>query len=137
MTSPPAEAPHAPDPRLRVAIRAVAVAGAGLTLAGLAFFGARVGLAVAAGAALAAGNLVALARIVGAMLPTTPEGARAQSRAGWGLLAALKIGALFAVLWLLMRHAALPPLGVLAGFGALPIGIAIGAMLSDRGPAPP
>jgi hypothetical protein len=40
---------------------------------------------------------------------------------------------LLAVTWLLMRHGVVSPLPMLVGFGALPIGIAIGSIVSDRG----
>jgi hypothetical protein len=44
--------------------------------------------------------------------------------------------ALSASAWLLMRHGIVSPLPMLIGFGALPIGIAIGSLVSDRS-APP
>jgi hypothetical protein len=118
-----------------MAVRAVAVAGALFAAASLAVFGPRAALSVAAGGALATANLLALARVVGAILPESAEGARAQSRGSWVLLAGLKLVGLFVVLWLLLRYAGLSPLAVAAGFGALPIGIAIGSLVSDRNPA--
>ena len=36
-----------------------------------------------------------------------------------------------ALAWLLMRHGIVSPLPMLVGFGALPIGIAIGSLLGD------
>jgi hypothetical protein len=39
---------------------------------------------------------------------------------------------LIAVAWLLMRRGIASPLPMLIGFGALPIGIAIGSLVSDR-----
>jgi hypothetical protein len=44
--------------------------------------------------------------------------------------------ALLALAWLLMRHGIVSPLPMLIGFGALPIGIAIGSLVSDRTPPP-
>ncbi len=85
---------------------------------------------------IAAGNLWALARIIVALLPAEVEAARKQSRAGWALVAMLKMFGLVAAVWLLMRHGVVSPLPMLVGFGALPIGIAIGSLVSDRGARP-
>jgi ATP synthase I chain len=131
--SPRAEAPSAPlDPRLRTAIATVAIVGAALSAAALAFFGPAAALSVTMGGGIAAANLWALARIVAALLPAEPEAAQAQSRGGWALLAALKMFGLVAAVWLLMRHGVVSALPMLVGFGALPIGIAIGSLVSDR-----
>ncbi len=124
------------DARLQTSIRAVAVAGLVLTLFGAAFAGVRAGISVALGATLAAGNLWLLARIVTELLPGDSAGAEAQSRAGWALVAVLKMFGLLALAWLLMRHGIVSPLPMLVGFGALPIGIAIGSLVSDRSPPP-
>ena len=125
-------ADNAMDPRLRTAIAAVAVAGGAFSATALLFFGLATALSVAVGAAIAVGNLWALARIISALLPSAAEGARAQSRGGWALLAGLKMFGLVGGVWLLMRHGMVSPLPMLAGFGALPIGIAIGSLVSDR-----
>jgi hypothetical protein len=124
------------DARLRIAIATVVAAGAVLTLFALALASVRTGLSVLIGSALAAGNLWLLARIVVELLPNDRAGADAQSRAGWALVAVLKMFALSAFAWLLMRHGIVSPLPMLIGFGALPIGIAIGSLVSDRS-APP
>jgi hypothetical protein len=42
---------------------------------------------------------------------------------------------LLAAAWLLMRHGVVSPVPMLVGFGSLPIGIAIGSLVSDRGAA--
>jgi hypothetical protein len=91
-------------------------------------------LSVGTGAAIAAFNLWALARIVTALLPTDskPAAHLPASAASWALLAVLKMGGLFLVVWLLLRYALVSPLPMLIGFGALPIGIAIGSLVSDR-----
>lgn len=131
----PAEVPPAKfDARLRTSIRAVAIAGAALVLFTLAFAGFGAAVSVAVGAGLAAGNLWLLAKIVSSLLPDDRRGAEAQSRAGWALVAVLKMFGLLAFAWLLMRHGIVSPLPMLIGFGALPIGIAIGSLVSDRSP---
>jgi hypothetical protein len=122
---------------MRTSIRVVAVTGILETLGALLLSGLGAALSVAAGSALAAGNLWLLARIVAELLPGDAEGAESQSRAGWALLAVLKMFGLMALAWLLMRHGIVEPLAMLIGFGALPIGIAIGSLVSDRSaPAP-
>jgi hypothetical protein len=121
---------------MRRSILAVAVVGGVLSLVSLLFFGLSTAFSVGVGAALAAVNLWALARIVAALLPTGPAGARAQSKAAWGLLATIKLFGLIAVVWLLMRHGIVSPIPMVVGFGALPIGIAIGSLLSDRDATP-
>jgi hypothetical protein len=109
-------------------------AAGALTLFAFALVDVRAGISVAVGGALAAGNLWVLARIVTELLPTDRAGADAQSRGGWALVAVLKILGLLAAAWLLMRHAQaiVAPLPMLVGFAALPIGIAIGSLVSDR-----
>jgi hypothetical protein len=120
------------DGRLRASIAAVALTAAAFTVGALAFASVAAAVSVALGGALAAGNLWALARVVAALLPDSRPTAEAQSRGAWSLLAALKMVGLIAVAWLLMRRGIASPLPMLIGFGALPIGIAIGSLVSDR-----
>jgi hypothetical protein len=117
---------------MRRCLGGVAIAGAVLAVCALAVADARSAFSVAAGGAIATANLWILARIVHALLPSSAEGARAQSRAAWGLVAALKMVGLIGVVWLLMRHGVVAPVAMMLGFGALPIGIAIGSLVSDR-----
>jgi hypothetical protein len=121
---------------MRVALVAVAVTGAVEAIAAAAFAGLESALSVAIGAALAVANLWALARIIVALLPDDTVEEPAQNRAGWAILGAVKMVGLLGVTWLLMRHGVVSPLGMLIGFMALPIGIAIGSLVSDRS-APP
>jgi hypothetical protein len=127
-----AAGPYVLDARMRMCLLAVALSGAAMTAGALLVFGARSALAVAVGSGIATGNLWVLGRIVGALLPGAAAGARAQSKAGWVLVAMLKMVGLVGLLWLLMRHGVLSPLSLMAGFGSLPIGIAIGSLVSDR-----
>ena len=125
------------DARLRACLRAVTISAGVLAAAAGALLGATVAVSVAIGGVIAVANLWALARIVLALLPGDAAGAQAQQsrgRGGWALVAVAKMLGLVAVVWLLMRHghAFLSPLPLLVGFGALPIGIAIGSLLSDR-----
>jgi hypothetical protein len=120
------------DGRLRTSITAVAVSAGAFTVGALAFASLGAALSVALGGALAAGNLWLLARVVAALLPGSRPAAEAQSRGAWSLVAAVKMVAVIAVAWLLMRRGIAAPLPMLIGFGALPIGIAIGSLVSDR-----
>ena len=132
--APPPAAPGM-DPRMRRSIVAVAAVGAAMSLAALLFFGLATAFSVAVGAAIAAGNLWALARIIGSLLPgegADATAAASQSKAGWGVVAVLKLLGLVAGVWLLMRHGVVSPLPMMVGFGSLPIGIAIGSLVSDR-----
>ena len=64
------------------------------------------------------------------------RGGRRRSRAehaGAGVVLALvKLGGLVAAVWLLLRYEWVAPLPTMLGLGALPIGIAIGSLVSDR-----
>jgi hypothetical protein len=120
----------------RASLKAVGIAGAVLAGACFAFFGARAALSAAIGAALAAANLWAWARIVAALLPEGREQAEAQTRIAWTLVAGMKILAWVAVAWLLMRHALVEVGPLLVGLLSLPIGIAIGSLVSDRNAVP-
>ena len=129
------------DARLRASLVAVGLTGATFALVALAFFGVSAAFSVGVGAGLATVNLWALARIVAALLPGEtggPNGGTGGSpgpsgAVAWALLGIVKMFALFAVVWLLMRHGVVSGLPMVVGFGALPIGIAIGSLVSDRG----
>lgn len=118
---------------MRTSLAAVAISGGFLTLGALVFGGAAAALSVGTGAGLALGNLWALARIVVALLPDESGRTPSGGLGGWALLGMLKMVGLLGAVWLLMRHGVVSPLPLVIGFGALPIGIAIGALVSDRG----
>jgi hypothetical protein len=130
------------DAQLRASLAAVALSGAALTVAAVPFFGLSTALSVAVGAGLATANLWALARIVAALLPDESRGSSDEPGGGttggpgavtWAFLGLLKMFALFGAVWLLMRHGVVSVVAMLVGFGALPIGIAIGSLVSHRG----
>jgi hypothetical protein len=123
------------DGRMRTALLWVAISGAGRAGGGAALSGARDGLSVAVGASLATANLWALARVVGALLPDDDRAAARQGRGAWSLLALSKTAGLLVVAWLLLRYRVTSPLPMLVGFASLPIGIAIGSLVSDRSSA--
>jgi hypothetical protein len=123
--SPGGSFPHFGDARLRASLLGTAACGAALALGAAILIGPKAGLSAALGAAVAEVNLWALAQIVSALLREHRAGA-------WVYIAPLKMFALFAVVGLMMRYTAVAPLFMVAGFCALPLGIAIGSLLSDR-----
>ncbi len=134
------------DRRMRATVRAVACSGAALALGALAFSGASAALSAGAGGLIATANLWVLARIVTSLFPEERASATAGASGGpaaptdvtrgasatWTLVVLLKMLGLFGAVWLLMRQGLVSPLPMLVGFGALPIGIAIGSVVSDR-----
>lgn len=91
-----------------------------------AVWGGRAALGVAAGGAIAVVNLVVFARVVRGVLS---GGGRNRI---WILIGILKIFALFGGVWLLLKSGVFSPLSLVVGYGALPLGIALGTMLAAR-----
>ena len=127
------------DRRLKVSLASVAVSGAALGLGALLTFGTRAGFSVALGGAIATANLWTLAYIVAALLPDGPdprnpsgEPQGARNTGAWALIGGMKLLALVAAVWVLLRGEIVSALPLLTGFAALPIGIAIGSLVSDR-----
>jgi hypothetical protein len=50
----------------------------------------------------------------------------------WGVLAVLKVVGLFGGVWLLLGSHLVEPMGLVVGWGALPLGVALGAFVSDK-----
>jgi hypothetical protein len=128
MTEEPPPLDPAPrhDPRLVTAMVTVAALGALMALTAAFVWGARMAFSVGAGAAIATSNLYFLSRIVGAMV-------RGGAGVGaWAVLAVLKMMILFGGILLLMTRGLVDPIGLVVGYAALPIGIAIGSIVSDK-----
>jgi len=108
----------------------IALCGAVLCVVVLAVGGTRAGISTGVGAAIALLNLWALRSIL-AILVSAAAGTR--SSAGYGFFLVPKLIALLGIVWLLLvRH--LVSAGPLAiGYGALPIGVAIGALVCKKG----
>jgi hypothetical protein len=120
------------DPRTRTAIFAVACFGAMFAVGAGATYGLRSAASVAVGALIAIANLYGLARILGAVVGsrTTPD---PNPNAGiWGVLAIVKVLGLFGGVWLLMSAHLVDPVALVVGWAALPVGIAIGSLVSDK-----
>jgi hypothetical protein len=97
----------------------VAVAGALLTLSSPVLFGAKGVVGVGVGAALAVANLWLVGYTVRAFLGAAPK------RPSWGLLAALKLGAMLLLLGAAVRQGWLDVLPLGLGYAALPLGIVL------------
>jgi hypothetical protein len=137
MTAMTTSEPKRLDARMRAAIIAVAVVGGAFTAFAAAMFSLAIAFSVGVGAIIATANLWILARIMNALLPGDSDSAPAGSgqknqSSGWAFVALLKMLGLFAGVWILMSKHLVEPLPLLCGFGALPIGIAIGSIVSDR-----
>jgi hypothetical protein len=118
------------DPRTRTAIVGVAAMGGLFAVGGGVGFGLRVGISVAVGALIAVGNLYGLARIVGALLGSRAEGDPGSGM--WGVLAVVKILGLFGGVWLLLGAHLVEPIGLVVGWGALPVGVTLATFFSDK-----
>jgi hypothetical protein len=114
------------DPRFVTAMVAVLSLGALMAITAELSWGARMALSVGAGAAIAASNLYVLSRIVGAMI------AGGAGAGAWGVIAFMKMLILFGGIWMMMTRGLVDPMGLLAGYGSLPIGIVIGSIVSDK-----
>lgn len=119
------------DSRLVTSFEAVGVTGALLAAAAAGWFGQVAAVSVAMGALIALANLYVLSRIVAAVAAPYADAAK---NAGfvWGVIALGKILVLFGGIWWLMARHMVDPLPLVAGYGSLPIGIAIGAVVSDK-----
>jgi hypothetical protein len=112
-------------PGLRASFVGTAACGVALAVGALLFSGPKAAISTSIGVIVAELNLWALARTVSALL-SNPQ------PAVWIWIGPLKMLALFAVVGLLMRYAVPSPLSMVIGFGALPMGIAIVPLMSDR-----
>lgn len=115
------------DARMQTSIACVAVCGAVLALGARLVLDRGTAGSVAVGAAIAVANLWMLARVVAAGL----RGVRERRSIAWAPLAVLKTFALFAGVWILLRYGGIAPIAMTVGLAALPIGIAIGSLVSD------
>jgi hypothetical protein len=121
------------DARLVTALVAVGSCGGLMAVTAAFVWGTRFALSVGAGAAIAGSNLYVLSKIVGAMMAGGTSGESPGASAGtWGVLAMVKMVALFGGIWLVMTRGLVDPMGLVVGYGSLPIGIAIGSIVSDK-----
>jgi hypothetical protein len=83
------------------------------------------GLSSALGATVASTNLYLLAKIVGNATAGKGPGL-------WGVLGAVKAIALLVVVWGLLKISLVDPIGLVIGFGALPVGIFASSAVAPR-----
>jgi len=108
------------DPSLTAAYLSVAGSGVFLLVTSAVYFGPRSSAGVALGVVLAVSNLWVLERLVRVYLQS--EGGR------WALMALVKSTALFATVGLLVKTGAIDVLPLIAGFGALPVGVVLAGL---------
>ncbi|MBI3203325.1 MAG: hypothetical protein HYZ29_17435 [Myxococcales bacterium] len=110
------------DASMARAMWAVVLVGLSATVVAAWVSGALAARSAALGAAVAAANLWVIALVVRGML------GQKKSSVPWSLVAVLKMAALFGGLYLLLRGGWVSLLPLLAGYGALPLGIVAGQL---------
>lgn len=119
------------------ALVGVGMAGAGMAIGAFALYGGKAAGSAAFGTLLALANLYVLGRVIRAMLPeregAEPNGKKG-SAAAWGVFAMLKVFGLFGLLLVAVNTGWVTPLGFLAGYGALPIGIVMAQLARGMSP---
>ncbi len=120
--------PSGTAPGVGRALRGVALVGLGSTAFAWFSEGTRAGLGVAYGAALAVGNFWVFARVIAAFLDkrgrTVP----------WIIVSLVKVLALFAAAYELMKHDLASPLALAIGYGSLPVGIVVAELFGRTTP---
>lgn len=118
----------AADGTLRLTAAAVGVLAAIFTVIALAVSGGRAGLGVALGGAIAVANLVVFVLVVRGVLSGGHRGRI------WILVGILKIFLLFGGVWWLLQSGVVSALALISGYGALPLGIALGGVIAPKPP---
>jgi hypothetical protein len=114
------------DPTLVAAVKAVFVTAVAFSVIALLGFDARTAVGVALGGGLATLNLVAFILIGKAFLD------RRGSSAPWAIVGGMKLLALIAAAWLIIRSELASGLALAAGYGALPVGITLGSLFGKK-----
>ena len=118
------------DRRLQIAMGTVAGIGLALAIGCFLFFGTKFALSVTLMTTLSVTNLWVLTKIVSVLVPI--EG-QLGSRSGlaWGLLGIVKLFVYLAVIYALLARGLVEGLGLVIGLVSLPVGLAIGSLVSD------
>lgn len=116
------------DQAMRRAFGAVAASGLVLSILSVVLVDVRFGASAFLGALVALANLWVLARAVRNLLSGTG------SNAPWALVAVAKFFVLLGITYALVKSDLVSPLGLAAGFGALPLGILFAGVGGARGP---
>ena len=112
------------DPALQQAQKAVVFFGAVFVLVAFGYFSGHAAFSVLCGAAMASLNLFLLSRAV--------QNLMAGHNQGWALAAVFKFAALLVVVYLLLQSGLVLPIGLAAGFGALPLGVFVAGVWGSR-----
>jgi hypothetical protein len=119
------------DRLLRATFMTVGGAALVLVAGGAVLGGAAAAASITAGALVALSNLFVLSRIVAIVVVPTAEGP-SHARMVWSVIALAKTMVLFGGVWLLVTRHMVDPIQLVVGYGCLPIGIAIGAVVSEK-----
>lgn len=119
------------DERLRRTFLAVLAVAVVFTASAALEYGRDSAFSVAVGAVFALANLYVLSQIVLTLAVPTGE-SPASAGFSWAVITVGKIMVLFGGLWALMTWRVVSPIPLVAGYGSLPIGIAFGAVVSDK-----
>lgn len=130
--------PHDDRSTYGAAMIAVAIVGALLAVGAFFLYGGKSAASTAFGTTLAITNLWAIGKVIRSMIPAQPESevsaasaseagtapeTRKGSTAAWGAFALLKVFLLFGLILAALHFKLVTPLGFLAGYGAMPVGI--------------
>jgi len=125
------------DQAFRRAFYTVGACGGALTAGAAILRDGSTAVSVVTGAAIGLSNLYVLAKIVAAVAVPHRD-ARENGAFVWGVIALGKLMILCGIMWLLMTRRLVDPIPLVLGYGSLPMGIAIGGVVSDKtDPGPP
>jgi hypothetical protein len=119
------------DRAFRTVFATVAATGVALAAGDLFLRGASGALSVLVGAAIALANLYVLRRILSVVLVPHSD-ASTHGAAAWGVISIGKLMILCGTMWALMTRHLVAPIDLFVGYVSLPIGIAIGSVVSDK-----
>jgi hypothetical protein len=114
------------DARLKNALAGVVMFALLFALGGFAGWGGRAGLSILIGGAIAVFNLYALGKIMAGLVSARSEGD--PSAGMYGVFAVGKVVLLFGGVWALMSADLVHPIGLVVGWGALPVGVAVASL---------
>jgi hypothetical protein len=109
---------------------AVAAIGGALGIGSFSFLGIKTALSVVLMATLAVTNLWVLAKIVNVLVPADGS-VSGRGGAAWALLGIVKLFAYFGIVYALLQRGLVDGLGLVIGLVSLPLGLAIGSLVSD------
>jgi hypothetical protein len=119
------------DRAFRTVFATVGVTGVALAAGDLAWRGESGAASVLVGAGVALANLYILRRILSVVLVPHSD-ASTHGAAAWGVISIGKLMILCGAMWALMTRHLVAPIDLFVGYGSLPIGIALGSIVSDK-----